>query len=143
MAEMTAAESVALLKLHDTFVCENGAKYKICDIQAKQIAALIEQQAAEIAKLKKPDYGCDLMSAVVRDLQACFDAKENVKWQDTKVIADMMRQQQQEIAKKDKMLEVSCQRLEEYSDQYYGLQRNKEQWLAWLEKEAEGVSEGE
>jgi len=153
MAEMTASEAAKLLR--DNYIqCRTISGQKMLDI-----SALIERQAAEIERLtedKKINYCCDLMATVVRDLQSCFDAKENVKWQDTKVIADMMRQQQREIAKKDRMLGKALEQMgktnecpiprpedsigncnfprNEYKDIYTACAAC---WLAWLEKEAE------
>ena len=83
MAEMTVAEAIKLLNVYII------SEFLLTCEQARQIAAIIEQQAAEIAK-------------------------------------------------KNRMLKLACDRLEMLSaddENGYG----KETWLAWLEKEAEGV----
>ena len=51
-------------------------------------------------------------------------------------LQEKTEQQAQEIAKKDRMLEVACEQLQDYADEYTG--GTAEQWRKWLEKEAEG-----
>lgn len=139
MAEMTVAEAIE--KLKEVSVFKPGV---LLPGIAGRIAALIEQQAAEIERLKAEaqSFGEQVRRGIVGDYQELSVAHEYLK---------------QEIAKKDRMLARSCEKIVdlirrpiargeglcpfsigltpdcfiECNNQFTAC------WLAWLEKEAE------
>ena len=116
MAEVTAERAVEWLTSDKAFGQECYSR--------KQIAALIEQQAAEIAELQEKMH--------LQGNSLCHYYKENIELK-------------QEIAKKDRMLERATWVLDRTGScpKTCDLMRNlcaaRACWLAWLEKECAGV----
>ena len=144
MADNTVAEAVETLNnlpfaSRETTICFGKPAMviiehrKIDTDDAHAIAALIEQQAAEIERLNqtwpnscdfKDDDGCCLFpGAMTPECHAD--------------VCGVIRDLKQEVVRKNRVIYVACQRLARRSDGYYGV----ENWLAWLEKEAEGEAE--
>ena len=120
MAEMTAAQAIKVLHNNQYQKHIGNGEYDyihpLTDAQAKGIAALLEQQAAEIDRLKEN----------VRNMATMSDNH-------VKMIYEYKERRDKEIAKKDRMLEVACEQLQDYADEYTG--GTAEQWLKWVEKE--------
>lgn len=95
---------------------------------ACDLVGLIEQQAQEIAKYQRRD--ASIINQICDEVDHANNANMEIMMLKTTV-----SRQQQEIAKKDRMIEAAVEQLRDYADEYTG--RTAEQWLAWLEKEAE------
>ena len=135
MAEMTAAAMVEWLTADKAFGQECYSR--------KQIAALIEQQAQEIAKLKAQlDCGVQEIAEADKEVERL---KSQIEFWTTshEAICKNRDYLWQEIAKKDRMLERAIWVLDRTGScpKKCDLMRNlcaaRACWLAWLEKEAE------
>ena len=125
MAEMTAEKVKTLLESFAALCGSNAKAKELCGDAIK----FVEQQAAEIERLNqtwpnscdfKDDDGCCLFpGAMTPECHAD--------------VCGVIRDLKQEVVRKNRVIYVACQRLARRSDGYYGV----ENWLAWLEKEAE------